>query len=136
MTKKKVWRYYCDFCKKTGQSAGHMAKHEKHCTANPNRTCRVCDSSVPVSSRLLALKLTVGLEADPIKGHHEDKVAMDDATLDKLRSTVDGCPACMLSVIRQSHRYPDSWNYKQEHDAYWAERNSENASGWCSGLLK
>jgi hypothetical protein len=42
MRVKKVNRYWCDFCNKAGLSAGAMAKHEKHCTMNPDRSCRVC----------------------------------------------------------------------------------------------
>ena len=34
--------YYCDFCKKKGMSASAMSVHEKHCTLNPNRQCRLC----------------------------------------------------------------------------------------------
>lgn len=40
MLLKKV--YYCDFCKKKGMSAASMSKHEKHCTLNSNRQCRLC----------------------------------------------------------------------------------------------
>lgn len=42
MRTKKVNRYWCDFCNKAGLQAGAMAKHEKHCTLNPDRSCRVC----------------------------------------------------------------------------------------------
>ncbi len=101
-----------------------MSTHEKHCTGNPNRVCRVCESAVPIANTLLALKLTVAFVADPIKGHHDEKQAMDEATLNQLRTAVDGCPACMLAAIRQSNRYPEVWRYQTEHDAYWAERNS------------
>lgn len=34
--------YYCDFCKKSNRSASAMSKHEKHCTLNPKRECRLC----------------------------------------------------------------------------------------------
>lgn len=42
MRVKKVNRYYCEFCKKSGQSASHISKHEKRCTLNPNRHCGMC----------------------------------------------------------------------------------------------
>jgi len=35
--------YYCDFCKRHTLTINSMVKHEKHCTLNPNRICRVCD---------------------------------------------------------------------------------------------
>ncbi|MCK5346673.1 MAG: hypothetical protein KAR20_24855, partial [Candidatus Heimdallarchaeota archaeon] len=34
--------YYCDFCKKKGLRS--LKIHEKHCTANPDRECRLCDN--------------------------------------------------------------------------------------------
>lgn len=35
-TKRKL-RYYCDWCKKSGGSKHHLAKHERGCTLNPRR---------------------------------------------------------------------------------------------------
>jgi hypothetical protein len=43
MIKKPAFRYYCEFCGKSGGSASHMSRHEKYCTANPNRRCGMCD---------------------------------------------------------------------------------------------
>lgn len=34
--------YYCDFCKKKSFRKSSMEKHEKHCTMNPKRECRLC----------------------------------------------------------------------------------------------
>lgn len=42
MRRKPSYRYYCDYCKKSGGSGSAMAIHEKHCTMNPNRVCRFC----------------------------------------------------------------------------------------------
>ncbi len=36
--------YYCDFCKKHSLASWAMKEHEKHCTLNPDRICRVCDN--------------------------------------------------------------------------------------------
>lgn len=43
MRVKKVNRYYCDFCKKSNCSKHAMELHEKHCTMNPDRQCRLCN---------------------------------------------------------------------------------------------
>lgn len=83
MTRKPAWRYKCDFCGKTGYSACHMAKHEKHCTANDNRECRVC-------------KL-VEAEQKPMA----DLVAAAWRGIEALEEVAEGCPACMLSAIRR-----------------------------------
>jgi len=32
--------YYCDYCKK--HSLRNITLHEKHCTLNPHRDCRMC----------------------------------------------------------------------------------------------
>ncbi len=42
MKEKMVKQYKCDFCGKKGYSKGHMNKHERHCTMNPDRACRMC----------------------------------------------------------------------------------------------
>ena len=34
--------YYCDYCNKKGLRS--LKAHEKHCTANPDRECRLCDN--------------------------------------------------------------------------------------------
>lgn len=44
MTKRKVWRYKCDFCGKSNCSAFAIRNHEKHCCHNPHRMCRMCKS--------------------------------------------------------------------------------------------
>ena len=90
MRKKQVWRYWCDFCKKSGCSGGHMKRHELTCTANPNRSCRMCDSSIPPTDHLAIL-------AQPGTTTEEWQEKMK-----ALRLAVDNCPCCILAVIRQS----------------------------------
>ena len=43
MKKKTRIVYYCDFCKKRLMRIDAMERHEKHCTANLDRKCRVCE---------------------------------------------------------------------------------------------
>ena len=38
-----VNKYICDYCGKKQYASWAMKKHEKHCTMNPNRECRMCD---------------------------------------------------------------------------------------------
>lgn len=42
MKTKKVNRYYCDYCGKSGGAAGHMRRHEERCMLNPQRICGMC----------------------------------------------------------------------------------------------
>lgn len=89
MTKKQIWRYECDFCSKRGLSSGHMSTHEKRCTANPNRVCRMHlnyeHPQVPTLDLIACLRSS---EADH--------------GLAKLRQLSDNCPMCILAAIRQS----------------------------------
>ncbi|KKL05738.1 hypothetical protein LCGC14_2603050, partial [marine sediment metagenome] len=80
MKKVKKWRYYCDFCKKSGASEYHMRNHEKHCTSNPNRECRICDKMEVVQQPLHVL-----IEI------------YDQKHLQGLRDISENCPMCILT---------------------------------------
>ena len=120
MKKKKVWRYYCEFCKKANCSGASMSRHEKSCTANPNRYCGMCKNTIPVERFIKALG------------------SGDEKGLDRLRDETEGCPACMLAAIRQSGlqyydldedgphgHYIEAFNYKKEKERWWADKNDE-----------
>ena len=62
MRVKMVKQYICDFCGKKGLGAGHIKKHEKHCTMNPDRECRMC---VLVSGAQTPLKELLALMPKP-----------------------------------------------------------------------
>lgn len=96
MKQVKRWRYYCEFCKKAGGVARHIEKHEKRCTANPNRECGVCplmeESQTPMAD----------LQAALIVGYKE------------LREAANNCPACILAALRQA---PDgNFNLESQQD--------------------
>lgn len=82
MRKAKRWRYYCDFCSKSGGHGGHMKTHEKHCTSNPARSCRMCRTESPDTQRHLDAIVSGGVEA--------------------LRMAARGCPACMLAAVKKA----------------------------------
>lgn len=109
MTKRKTWRYRCDFCRKSGCNGSHIRTHEKHCTHNPDRECRLC------------------AETRDYRKLVEEFKSKD---LDWLRGQVSNCPVCILSVIVQAAdpkdsetRYFDEFNYKEELAEWWLERN-------------
>jgi len=111
-----VKKYTCDFCKKSKYTPQSMRLHERHCTLNPDRECRMCyfafgSSTAPMSELL-------GLFGDG-----------SDANLKLLRNRVDGCPACILATIRQAkikfdcsvpEGYQDShaFDFKQESKSF------------------
>lgn len=93
MRRFQTWRYECEYCHKRNCSGGAMSLHEKHCTMNPNRECRMCaaaereygeGSQQPISDLIAALG----------DGQQDGMKALRELACD--------CPACILSAIRQS----------------------------------
>ena len=127
--------YYCDFCNKRGLSAGHMRAHEKHCTANPNRSCRICGSGFrdPISSEDFKARYKI-IETEK-NGFVSFKIKWigPKITMDEIDNIVDDCPACKLSLFRLSglthHVFHDTlkFDYKEALAKYWKERNDEEA---------
>lgn len=139
MKKVKRWRYYCEFCKKSGGNAGHLQRHEKGCTNNPNRHCCFCDhggDQKPIKELIAIVKKhvtpkTIILEKD----YGMESVSMTpgdspETALKELRDTTENCPACILSAIRQfGHPYfwESLFDFKKEKDAFWATVNTDAA---------
>ena len=116
MKKKKVWRYWCDFCGKGGCNKFCIAEHEKYCTRNPQRICRMCQL-----------------------GNHQQmpfqslEYAFDIGGLTELRTISKGCPACMLSGIlawKKNHPREEyiEWDYKKECAEYLKEADKPNTN--------
>lgn len=102
MKKKKVWRYTCDHCQKSSGSASFISRHERHCTKNPNRICRMCarvgDTQAPIDTLIDALEF-----------RHIPPSDLDwvEVHPDKLREVAHNCPACMLAALRQAEARRD-----------------------------
>lgn len=90
MKTKRVNRYYCDHCKKSGCSAYHIRVHEASCTANPERVCRMCEFKSPLSAMISILRQPGTTTAD----WKQKMIAV--------REEAENCPACILAAIRQS----------------------------------
>jgi hypothetical protein len=88
MRTKRVNRYYCDFCRKAGQSKHHLQKHESRCTLNPNRVCGVC--------KMLERHTRPMAELIALLPAWNDPQTPDDVP------DINNCPACILAAIRQS----------------------------------
>lgn len=112
MRQVKVWRYYCDFCKKGGCGKAAMVKHEKRCVKNPDRECGMCRvSHGGNNSEMAELTAAAGI------------------SLARLREVSDSCPACMLAGIVQAN-LPDEhechqFDFKAERDAFWKDRGHD-----------
>jgi len=135
MTKKKVWRYYCEYCKKANCSGGSIAKHEKHCTMNPNRKCRMCAMfDNPTTSIDKMLAILPDPNASYERPSENEWMSFDglgaavEKVMPKLREITGGCPACILAALRQKGipvRAIYSFNFKQEVNDWWSSFNQD-----------
>jgi hypothetical protein len=132
MTSRKVTQYKCDFCGKRKYSSPAMKKHEKHCTLNPNRSCRMCDI-VHVKHNMGEL---LAILPPPIRKENDewgDNVTLLNRTeietaLVELRELADECPACILAALRQKGIHPMSesgYDYAKERKEFWEYQNRE-----------
>ena len=146
MKAKLVKRYYCDFCRKSGGSAGHMRRHESACTMNPNRVCRVCKmahgdlgAGEGVQSPIAQL-LALLPDPAPFRYKHqetngtqyyEDELGDEtNAALPELRDTTGNCPACIMAALRQKGipvGMVSGFDFKKEIAEIWSDVNSERA---------
>lgn len=135
MITKKVNRYYCEFCKKSGGSSGHIRRHEEHCTRNPNRKCRMCllDDNFPQPK----MKDLLVLLPDPKEYELEEEYGMVyysiafvpkvNEAIEKIRE-ITTCPACIMSALRQKGipvPCAESFNYKKEVEELFYQRNQD-----------
>ena len=134
MKVKKKCVYYCDFCSK--KSLRSLKIHEKHCTANPDRECRLCDnkSIKPIIEKYRKYftieeteKVIFGEQGREIK-----PIFKKEFTLKDIINELDYiCPNCIFAIIRclgLNRYYMGSkfkFNYREELDKWWAIINEE-----------
>ncbi|MFA5715181.1 MAG: hypothetical protein WC998_05550 [Candidatus Paceibacterota bacterium] len=138
--------YYCDFCKKRGLSASSMSKHEKHCTANPNRICRLCENSLNIGEIVTELKKRFVIKQVTLSGSQYFEGEMDievvewigePITFGEVENIAENCPNCMLAIIRQTglsqHPFDNeiginqfNFKYKEYSSSYFADKQRDN----------
>lgn len=137
MRQKRVWRYYCDFCRKANCSRYSISEHEKHCTNNPNRTCRMCAALEQKQPPLSAL-ISLLPDPDAYIDNRTDAEVWEGALLspfDKalkealslLRTRAGNCPACVLAALRQA-KIPlplSDFDFEAECKAIWEQANED-----------
>ena len=132
MRKKRVWRYYCDFCGRGGCAASHIMHHEKGCTANPDRVCGLCAHSIPGEQKQIGVLIEALKSGRPEDGY--------SAGLIEVRDLAQNCPACILAAIRQSGVQRSSeydgdgneidpgchveFDFKKELASWWSDENA------------
>lgn len=150
MRVKKVNRYWCDHCNKAGLSAFHMRKHERTCTLNPARECRMCKwasggQATPVAELVALLPDSSALRVRPEGATEEwpwdaERALRDSvkAALPALREAADNCPACIMAALRQA-KIPvpvaEDFNFTAECKALFDAHNAAEMAnvGACYG---
>ena len=97
-----------------------MKVHEKHCTNNPHRACRVCDNAPDIQSTIAALRLAGSIQAG-------DRGELTSESFKAVQAAVENCPACTLAVVRQIGVFPQNCSYKDSAQAYLSEKRSVEA---------
>ncbi|MGD9157172.1 MAG: hypothetical protein PVG39_02075 [Desulfobacteraceae bacterium] len=105
-----------------------MENHEKHCTNNPNRECRMCYlngySKPPKTMEELFEIIDNHIKTVQIKmgGATVCCPKWDSKEIIKsLDEAVDGCPACILAALRQYKR-SDIWveyDFEAKKKEFW-----------------
>lgn len=136
MIVKKKNVYYCEYCSK--KSLRSVIIHEKHCTANPDRECRLCDNQkikpiIEKYQKYFYLRETKN--SHPVSEWGEIKVTpvfKKKFTLEDLMNELDyECPNCILALIRclGLNRYwmdkKYEFDYKEALGEWWAVANEE-----------
>lgn len=121
-TVKKVNQYMCDFCNTKKYSKHAINVHEKHCTKNPNRHCRMCDKLYGGQNSIEKLKSLIP-EAKFETGHlFLDYLSNAEEINDAIKNAMEkefACPMCIMAVLRQKGIPVPStdFDYKKEREA-------------------
>jgi len=102
-----------------------MVDHEKSCTLNPGRICYLCKGSFDLPSLIeRAIKASV---KDDFGGLRLD----DQSAFNAIYDDVEECPACMLSILRQSKVIAfELFDYKKEKSEWATNRHIEAVANW------
>ena len=128
MKTKRVNRYYCDFCKKSGCSAPHMKKHEERCTMNPERICGVCPLVDAVQGPLAPLVAMFPSPVDHVATGPDFDESFTHAVSEALkavRAAANNCPACVFAALRQADMALSAtdFDWTKEMKVVWDEAN-------------
>lgn len=131
MRTKTVKRYYCDHCNRGMFQQPAMASHELTCIANPHRVCFLCNApvdtfNIPFLAYSMQSREDVELEEmedGEATGFH---VCKSVDAIQWLYSKVDGCPCCVLAVLKQGKINAFGvFDYKKELEEWHREQNQE-----------
>lgn len=122
-------RYYCDHCNKGNGSPSAMRRHEAGCTLNPQRVCGMCRMQADDGG------------PEPAPSRDELIRVLDAEGFAAMSKAANGCPACILAVLRTKNRFDDesgpyvdgpkdgreAWSYAAAKKDWWDTWNSAKA---------
>ena len=128
--------YYCDFCKKHSLTSWSLEKHEKHCTLNPQRYCRICQTQrvnehwikkLQDAFKTMEAKKQATPSSPAAFSYSGEIVSEFQHKFDEIKRET-GCPICFLSIVRLSKitTYLTTYNFQKEMQEYWNEVNQDN----------
>jgi len=134
----KKYVYYCDFCKKKGLRKDAIIRHEWHCTMNPKRWCRLCENTTDMSEDIQMFKSRFEISISKSnhiysfqEGFPKIKWIGEPITMEELRIKYDNCPACILSILRQTqvNQYDINFEfeYEKESKEYFDSKNRDRS---------
>jgi hypothetical protein len=125
MKTKSVLRHYCEFCGKGSFKKPSMIAHEASCTLNSNRVCFLCEQSFDLPA-LIAQAVKASATDECWTLHLNDRLAFN-----AIYHNVENCPACMLSILRQSKVMAfELFDYRKEKLDWMNERHREAVRSW------
>ena len=135
---KKVLQYTCDFCGKKKYTKSSAVLHEKHCTSNPNRECRMCIYSSGARGNLSELiKLLPDISNRKSFQDNTDLISdLKTIYIPKLQEASDNCPACIWAALKQSGiakfltgQMKEIYDFRKEMQEIFNEMREEGLGG-------
>jgi len=108
-----------------------MSRHEKSCTMNPGRICRMCviaGNDQPEMADMIKALSIADIETHGDETSEWFTIENEKEALSALRRAADDCPACIFAALRQ-HGYPflfGSFSLKDARNEFWAEINERD----------
>lgn len=109
-----------------------MTKHERGCTANPERHCSFCDLLHGGQGTSLADLRKFVADHAHYQAHGEDGPEYGTLSPEHtatLRTMTEGCPVCMFAAIRQENCFITDFNLKDETKSLWGDINASQWEG-------
>lgn len=127
MITKNIKMHYCEFCGKKRMRSNAMAQHERHCTANINRQCRMCEGKTNYKAIIKNISRKHRDDLVVKRGEHGDYYSMDAQNIvQEIKEMCRDCPACTLTVIRHIGNPALYANYEyRNHSDEWFDRKQK-----------